>query len=103
MSHQIDFRCHGTAVAWNGHWAHSDFAWKLLRGRQVYFINRVACAAHLQILERAGARVVRVGRMHDTGGIPGNRLAPRFRHLSQEDLTTRSAFVQAVKPAATTS
>jgi hypothetical protein len=34
MSHQIDFKAHGTAKRWDGHWAYSDFIWKLLVRRQ---------------------------------------------------------------------
>ena len=40
MSHTIDYRPHGTASGWNGHWAHSDFSWKLVRGRLPYLLNR---------------------------------------------------------------
>ncbi|RJP62040.1 MAG: hypothetical protein C4541_00460 [Candidatus Auribacter fodinae] len=27
MSHQIDFKCHGTAEEWNRHWAYSQSEW----------------------------------------------------------------------------
>ena len=40
MSHQIDFKSHGTAELWNGHWQYSDWIWKMIRGRRPYLINR---------------------------------------------------------------
>jgi hypothetical protein len=98
MSHQVDFRCHGTASSWNGHWARSEFAWKLLRGRQTYLINREPCSAHLRYLQESGALVVRVDRTRQRNGTARHQLAPQFRKMSDDDLRTRSAFIQAVKP-----
>ena len=40
MSHTIDFRSHQTAATWNGHWAYSDFTWRLIVGRRAFLINR---------------------------------------------------------------
>ena len=38
-------------------------------------------------------------RRTDTSGIGRERLAPRFRAMSDEDLVTRSAFIAAAKKA----
>ncbi|HEY3283541.1 MAG TPA: methyltransferase domain-containing protein [Armatimonadota bacterium] len=95
MSHSIDFSSHGYTRAWNGQYAVSDVAWKLLRGRRAWLINRVPFSGHQRFLSEAGFRVV--GESHTTGpALPRNLLAPRFRDLSDSDLTTRNAFVQAV-------
>ena len=50
LSHQIDYRAHGTASKWNGHWAYADLTWKVIRGGQTYVINRQPHSAHISQL-----------------------------------------------------
>jgi hypothetical protein len=97
VSHEIDFTSHGFARTWDGHWTHSDFAWRAIRGKRRFAINRVPLSTHLDLLEAAGFRVVHVHRVPATPMIRRDELAPRFRSLSDDDLTTCSAVVQAVK------
>jgi SAM-dependent methyltransferase len=92
MSHQVDFTCLGTAAAWNGHRAYGDLAWKVIRGRRPYFVNREPVATHVELLQRAGFRVVRVLRGRKEGGIGRHELAPRWQGISDEDLATRTGF-----------
>jgi hypothetical protein len=54
MSHQIDFKCHGKANAWNEHWTYSDFLWKIMVGRQAYLLNRQPHSVHLKLIEQSG-------------------------------------------------
>jgi hypothetical protein len=98
MSHQIDFKCHGSASEWNGHWAYSDLMWALVRGKDVWLINRAPCSRHLRFIERCGFRIVAQERVRRTSSLRRSRLARRFRDLTDDDLTTTDAFVQAVKP-----
>jgi hypothetical protein len=51
MSHEIDFRCHRTARKWNGHWAYSDSAWKLIRGVWPYLLSRQPHSTHIELLQ----------------------------------------------------
>lgn len=99
MSHVIDFRCHGCAEQWNGHWSYSDLTWKLIRGKRSWLINRVSHDIHLALLREHGFDVVYELREHATlsSGIDRSRLAPAFRDISDEDLKTSGAFIQAVK------
>ena len=97
MSHQIDYRCHETAGKWNGHWAYSDRTWRVLQGRRPYLINREPHSAHVARMHHAGMRIVRELPGIDITGIRRAQLAARFQGLSDADLTTRWAFVQAVK------
>lgn len=97
MSHQIDFRSHGTAEAWNGHWTYSDVTWRIMRGRRPYLINRVPCSEHLRLIREDGFEVLTAIATHSESGVERKSLAPRFRGLSDEDLTTSSLFVQARK------
>ncbi len=94
LSHQIDFRSHGTAREWNGHWAYGDRVWRLLRGRRTFLINREPHSTHLRLLREAGFVVV----CDDTvinSAIDRGKLAPRFARMSEADLTTSGAFILA--------
>lgn len=96
MSHTIDFRSHGYSPDWNGHWTYSRFAWWLIRGRRPWAINRVPHSGHIASMEEAGFTALTDQRDASVSDIPRSRLARGFAGLSDEDLTTSSAFIQAV-------
>ena len=98
MSHHIDFKCHLSARDWNGHWAYSDSVWKLLFLGTQPLINRVPCSEHLRLMRLHGFEIRTEERRHDHSGVAQPMLAPRFRGMSTEDLTTRGVFVQAARP-----
>ncbi len=96
-SHVIDFRSHGTADTWDGHWAYSDAMWKVVRGRRKFVIsNRVTLSAHLDMLRRTGFEVLACAPTPYTPGVPRGSLAPRFAGLPDQDLRTGTAFIQVV-------
>jgi SAM-dependent methyltransferase len=97
MSHQIDFRCHGTARGWNGHWLYPAPVWRLMRGRRAYLLNRAPHSAHLALMAANGFEVVCDNTLSNTSGYKSHELARPFRHLSEDDLTTSGAFIQVVK------
>ncbi|MFH1996836.1 MAG: methyltransferase domain-containing protein [Candidatus Omnitrophota bacterium] len=102
MSHQIDFKCHGTSLKWNGHWKHNDAAWKMIRFLQrtlipVRLINREPYSTHKKLIEEAGFTIVCDIPIRDTSGAGRGELADRFKDLGGEDLSTSGAFIQAVK------
>ena len=96
ISHQIDFRCHNTARVWNGHWRYSDAVWTMIRGRRSYLLNREPYSTHLRLLEENGFTFVggQTAKVESQIGRPA--LAPRFRHLTDQDLITSSALIQAI-------
>ena len=96
-SHQIDFRCHNTAREWNGHWKYSDLTWRLIRGQHSYLLNREAFSTHTRLLAEHGFEIVGSQAARSESPIAKTDLARRFRHLSDEDLTTSSALIQAIK------
>ena len=98
VSHTIDFKSHHLADGWNGHWAYSDFTWKLIRGRRPYLINRLPASAHLALLQEQGFEIREQTRDRAAPAVPRGKLAPGFRDLSEDDLTTAGAFIQAHKP-----
>jgi SAM-dependent methyltransferase len=95
MSHQIDFKSHGTAAAWNGHWAYSDTLWRVIRGRRLYLINRQPASVHRAAIRAAGFAIVAEQPVVRGDGIARARLAARFRALSDDDLATAGLFVAA--------
>jgi hypothetical protein len=94
MSHQIDYRCHGKADEWNGHWSYSDAAWRVVVGRRPYLLNRAPHSEHVRQLRESGFDIVAV-ELQRAAALPRPRLARRFRDLSNEDLTTCGAYIVA--------
>lgn len=97
MSHQIDFKSHGTAREWNGHWRYSDFIWKLTKGKRRYLLNRHPHSTHIRLMQKYGFQVVSDMKVKSDSLIQRKDLSPRFKDISDDDLTTSGAFIQAVK------
>lgn len=97
MSHEIDFKSFGITTEWNGHWSCSEPLWNFVAGRRRHPINREPVSTHLALLEQFNCRVVRVERCIRPSRISRADLADRFHSLGDEDLTTSSALIQAVK------
>jgi hypothetical protein len=97
ISNQIDFRAHGTATSWNGHWAYSNIVWKLIKGSRPYLINRIPYSYHIQLIEKCGFKIVCDKKFQIPGGIKRTHLQKQYKQLSEDDLATSSAFIQAVK------
>lgn len=97
-SHQIDFKSHGFARDWNGHWTLSDRQWRLVRGARKYAINRAPLHRHLAGLSAAGFRDVVVERTVSRSVLARSDLQPRFSEMPEADITTSSALVHARKP-----
>jgi hypothetical protein len=97
ISHQIDFKCHGTADEWNGHWVYSDSMWRLIRGKRPYLLNREPHSTHIATLTEEGFRVVCDIRTESESRLTKNELAPKFKSISDDDLVTSGVFIQGVK------
>ena len=102
MSHTIDFRSHGLTQDWNGHWTVPDPTWRFVRGKRPYLINRWSHSAHIRSMQRAGFRIASSMVVEEGLSLARENLAPRFRKLSDDDLRTCVAFIQAVKPVTST-
>ena len=100
MTHQIDFRSHGTTSEWNGHWAVSDFTWQVMRGRRSYLINRQPYSTHVRHIKENGFVITASQTVIGEDGIPRSALATRFWNLSDEDFATSGAFLVARAPMA---
>jgi SAM-dependent methyltransferase len=96
-SHQIDFRCHNTARGWNGHWTIPDTTWKVLRGKRSYLLNREPCSTHVRLLKEHGFELTNSIPVEMPSEVSRSALAPRFDKLTDDDLKTCGALLQAVK------
>jgi methyltransferase family protein len=97
MSHAIDYTCHGLTRDWNGHWTVGEGMWEIARGKRSYLINRLPHSAHMQMIRECGFNIVKEIRVSGET-LARATVAPRFRQLTDEDLSTMSAFIVALKP-----
>ena len=103
ISHQIDFKAHGTSKYWNGHWSYSDYEWKLIRADHPYSLNRAPLSVHLKLIKKNGFEVIDVrptsnypsGRYK--GKLDRKKLFTDFQKMSDEDYNTCSAHIVAIK------
>ena len=95
MSHQINFAFPGNPE-WNHHWRYSDAAWRVVRGHRPLFENRVPLSVYLALCDENDFEVVSVKRVEQEG-LPREKVAPRFRDLSEDDFRTSSAHIVAVR------
>jgi hypothetical protein len=92
-SHVIDFTAHGLSPFWNGHWAYSDWEWKLVRGRREYLLNRQPLNVHLVSASRAGFEIIHVHKDYGDTGLDPSALSQEFQQLDSEDLRIRGAVL----------
>ena len=97
MSHSIDFKSHGSANTWNGHWTYADFTWKIIKGKRPFMINRQPHSTHIELLMEAGFHLVCDVTNELPSSITSDSLAPPFKNMQRDDIVTGSTFIQAVK------
>ena len=96
MSHQVNLAFPDTEH-WNQHWAYGELAWKIIRGRRPYYVNRVPASEYLRLCERHHFEVVAVRPVVADGGVPRAKLPRRFRNLPATDYSTRAVHFVAVR------
>jgi len=97
-SHQIDFKCHGTASEWNGHWRYSKMVWAAIKGGRPYLINRQPCSVHTELLTQGGMQLIQEKRSKRISLFKQEELAMEFTKLKDEDLITAGVYLLSVKP-----
>jgi len=93
----IDYKSHGTAGLWNEHYTYSDRAWRMVKGRCFYFVNRRVHSEHIGLLKKNGFSIVFDERYYSDNNLPRRRLSHKFRLISEDDLVTSGGFVIARK------
>ncbi len=97
MSHNIDFSSYGATREWNGHWACSKLEWSLMRGKRPYLINREPYSAHINLLNELAFKIVCDIKFTTKSGIKREELVEEFKNMSDDDLYTSGAMLQAIK------
>jgi hypothetical protein len=97
MTHQIDFTSHGLAKLWNGYRTYSERVWKMLSSKRDCWINRQPVSVHQHIIENLGFDSLIVLKQYKNNNLSMNHLAPRWRSLSEDDLSCSGVFLQARK------
>jgi len=97
MSSQIDLTSLGSTRESYGHWTIPKFKWKLLTAIRPFNLNRLPISAHKAAVQAAGFEIAGVICEKTTDTIDRRKLAREFREMSDDDLTTASVFMQAVK------
>jgi hypothetical protein len=93
MSHLIDFYSHGLTKEWNGHWALRDVAWRALKGRRPYLINRQPLQEHMRLWGKNNFVTLLEKRNKRFDGLILADFAPRFQAISEEDARLRMVFL----------
>jgi SAM-dependent methyltransferase len=91
-SHTIDFRSHDTSRRWDGHWRYSALAWRIIRGRDLWSINREPCSTHRRLLAQNGLRILGEQLARTRSTLTLRQLAVRFRGLTEEDRIASTAY-----------
>jgi hypothetical protein len=97
MSHNIDVGCHGCTKKWNGHWAISKLEWSMMRGKRPYLINREPYSTYVKLLAKLGFSIVCDIKFTNKSGILRHEIAEEFKTMSDDDLYTSGAILQAIK------
>lgn len=98
-SHVIDFGAHHVSPFWNGHWAYSDWQWKIVRGRREFLLNREPMSRHLSIVRSVGFEVMMLRHDYDDHGLGVQHLSRNRRTWDAEDRRTRGIVLVLRKPA----
>lgn len=97
-SHVIDFKAHGRSPFWNGHWAYSDWQWKLVRGKREFLLNREPMSTHLAHAKKVGFEVVMSKPDHAANRLETVALSSQFRNMHVGDAQTSGIFIILQKP-----
>ena len=93
FAHTIGFNAHDTSGLWNGHWTYSNFAWRIIRGRCSYLINREPHSAHIAALRDNNFGIICDDTYQKANLFERKQLAREFRFLTDRDLITYTAFI----------
>jgi hypothetical protein len=97
MTHHIPFSSMRVTDSWNGHWAYSEGVWKIIAGKMEYPINREPFSTYMNLFRKHGYEVRYLQTEEREDGIPREKLARRWRGLSDQDLHCTTAMVQVRK------
>jgi hypothetical protein len=96
MSHQIDLGMYGSEP-WDSHWKYHDAVWAIIRGRRANYVNREPLSTYERLCSDFGFEIVLRDVVRADSVTPTEKLARRYRLLSERDRTARAVHIVAVK------
>ena len=94
MSHSIDFKSHGYAISWDGHWSISNLRWKLLRGKRPYLINREPLSTHLAFHHQYNFKIINSKLIKKVPTLKHSNYISDYKNFSKIDKETSGVFIQ---------
>jgi len=68
-----------------------------MRGRRSYYLNRQACSRHVDLMNRAGFKVIHISRQQRAQSVVREDLCGSLSSMTDEDLCTSSAHIVLLK------
>lgn len=97
LSHLIDYKSMGFTLRWNGHWTFNDWEWRFMVGGRKFSINRMPHSKHIQFFRDNYFKILFLRIENTESTLLKNRLAKKYRSLSDDDLNTSGAYLIAQK------
>ncbi|NND31236.1 MAG: methyltransferase domain-containing protein [Saprospiraceae bacterium] len=97
MSHQIDLTAHNISDIWNGHLRMSENCWKIIRGNRPYFLNRLPFSSYVNSINKYNFNIICSLKNMRTDGLKRHEISPHWQSISDTDLQSSGAFIQATK------
>jgi hypothetical protein len=97
MSHTIDFKSMGVTESWNGHWTFNDFEWRIVKGGNIFLINREPISKHIELLFKYGFKLLINIPIKMENQLDRNQFSSKFKNLSEEDIITSGTYILAKK------
>ncbi len=97
ISHEVDLGSMRTSAKWDGHWAYPDWLWKVMRGKRPFFINRNTAIDYRNLMDPKLWSDTEFHPFRKKPETVKRKLAPRFRKLDEETLSTSSIYFIARK------
>lgn len=97
MFHDIEYNSHHTSKHWNGHWAFSNFVWKLIKGKRPMMINRIPHSIHAKMIVICGFKLIDDFRVIKESSLARECVAYQNGDITAEDLSSYGGWFLAEK------
>ena len=98
VSHIIDYRSLGFTNIWNGQWTIPDWEWKIMVGGRMFSVNKKPHSFYIDLFKRNNIELLYVAKDTLPNQLTRNRLAEKYRNMSDDDLNTSVGYFVGRKP-----
>ena len=97
MSHTIDFKLLGLTKHWNGYWIFNDFEWNIVKGGNLFLMNRHPYSKHIELHSKYGFKILIKEPVKLENRLAISQISEKFKSLSEDDITTSSVYILSKK------